>query len=108
MDKNKEFILKPDSTQENADWIKKVKTENGQIFAGTPAEIMAKLREAAYNPGVLPEEARHNLHAYIDHLQESIGRIYGAEIDTSGPSLEARANKTIQELKRIGFLAEKE
>jgi hypothetical protein len=105
MKKDNEFILYPDSTPENADWIKKVRTHgNGQVYQGSATEIIEQFREAIYDPKLVPEEARQALDAYIDHLQDRINKVYGQEIDTSGASLEERAQKTIDEFQRIGLL----
>jgi hypothetical protein len=105
MKKDKEFILTPDSTTGNADWIKKAKTireEHHEI--STAKEVIEQLRNGIYDPSLLPEKARQDLGTYIDHLAETIERLYDEKIDTSGATEEERAEKTISELARLGLL----
>lgn len=107
MKKKKEFILKPDENQKNADWIKttrQARMEDGKILTGTAEEIIEALRAEVFDPRLLPEDAQLDLEAYMDHIQKEIWRLYGIGIDARGNSTAERAAIMIRELHRIGLL----
>lgn len=98
MTKDKDFILRPDEDTRNADWIKKAAKQR------KAKEAVKELRKEIYDPALLPEAAKQDLDAYMDHLQERLWSLYKIGIDLNAPTTEARAEKLIDELKRHGLI----
>lgn len=82
----------------------KIGSDPGEIMKGDPLTLMARLRDSAYRPEVLPEETRRNLSSYMDHLERDIWRLYGVGIKATGLTLKQRAHSMIRELARVGFI----